>query len=103
MSQKKILKILSEKGRLSATQIIDEIRVDDESKEFIRTVLKQMRKYHEIGFILVGICGDRKDKKFNVETDDGDKKVVKEKFLYEEFPELKDKKITRACYLYFTK
>ena len=47
MSQKEIINILEKKGRLFATQIIEELQVDGEPKEFIRRVLKQMRKYKE--------------------------------------------------------
>lgn len=103
MSQTEILKILEKKGRLFATQIIEELRIDDEPKQFIRRVLKQMRKYGEVGFIQVWACDENGC--FKVEFCDkvGVKKFIREEMMYKKFPELKDKKITRSCYLYFSK
>ena len=101
MSQEKIIKTLEKKGRLFATQIIQELQIDDEPKEFIRRVLKQMRKYHEVGYILVGIHGERHDKLFDIEDSKGKRSIIKEASLYKKFPELINKRITRSCYLYF--
>lgn len=102
MSQGKIIKILEKKGRLSATEIINELSEDNEPKEFIRRSLKQMRKYGDLKFICVGLHEvNTNSKVFDVEFWNGIKKKIKDDLLYKKFPELKDRKITRSCYLYF--
>jgi len=106
VSQEQILEILEKKGKLFATQIINELRIDIESKESIRRRLKQMRKYKEIGFIQIWVHnGTNKSGSFDIEfcDDIGIKKTIKEELLYKKFPELRNKKITRSCYLYYKK
>ena len=104
MTQQQIIDLLNKKGRLFATEIINELREGSETKEFVRNVLKQMRKYGEVNFIEVGICQiDNSCRTFNVENSKGVKQIIKDELLYAQFPELRGKKITRSCYLYFLK
>jgi len=105
MSQGEIIKLLEKSGKLTATQIISELRVHDEPKEFVRKVLKQMRHYNEVGFVIVGVENKEKSLLKIKHTDDDKAKwnIVKKALLYEKYPELRGKKITRNLYLYFMK
>ena len=53
MVQDKILRVILKREFLFGTEIKDIIRIGDSECESIRKRLKQMRKYHEIGFILI--------------------------------------------------
>jgi len=106
MSQDEIIKLLEkEKVKLTASQIINELRVSDESKEFIRTSLKKLREHNEVSFLLVGVVNKEKNLMKVKFTDDDKIKwtVVKKELLYKKYPELRGKKITRNSYLYFIK
>ena len=109
MSQKDILDVLEKKGKLFTRQIIQELQVGDEPKQFIKKVLKQMRKYHELKFICVE-WENKLNHTFRYKITDCKNakwKVTRDIFLYKKYPELRDrveirkKPITRACYLYF--
>ena len=108
MAQDKILEILLTNGRLFSIQIINIMKEKDEPKEYIKKRLKQMRKYHEIGFVCIGMDTDKRLYKYK-ETDKIEEKwkVASNKVMYKKFPELKErievnkKPITRPCYLYF--
>ncbi len=105
MSQQRILDVLEKKGRLFATEIINELRHDDEAKEFIRRVLKQMRKYNDINYIGIKINNvtENNKKVFEILYPNGKKKVLKENYVYKKYPEINGKIITRRCFLYFLK
>jgi len=111
MAQEKIIEMLNKRRGLFASQIIHLLQISNEPKESIRKVLKQMRKYHDIKFVCIGI-ESREKHLYKYKNTDEEKikwKIIKEDIIFKKFPELQKRiivrksPITRPCYLYFAK
>jgi len=53
MAQTEILKLLEKEGSLFGTEIIEKLRKNGETKEWLRGSLKQLRAYNEVKFVEV--------------------------------------------------
>ena len=102
MSQQQIIDILEKRGAMFATQIIEELRIENEPKTFVRNVLKQMRRYGDVNFIQIAVMPQaRTTFKVRINNKPIKWKVVKKEELFKQFPGIEGRIITRPCYLYY--